>query len=281
MKQIFFAAALLCSIAGFSQIKMPAPSSTQKISQDFGLGKIELTYSRPNIKGRKLFKDNSELAPLGQIWRTGANAATKIYFSDKVMIGGKSLDTGTYVIYTIPGKDYWNIIINKGLSNWGSDGYKESEDVVRVQVKTVKVEGPAVESFTMQFANVQAESCELQLIWGNTAANLPISTNVKDRIRAQIEKALGAEKVNPAAYYSAANFYYEWDKDNNKALENIIKATEANPEAYWMFLLKAKIQKDLGDKVSAKASAEKCIEIATRKNNPDYVRNATELISKL
>jgi tetratricopeptide (TPR) repeat protein len=260
---------------------MPQPSTTQKISQDFGLGRIDLTYSRPNIKGRAMLKENSELVPLNQLWRTGANGATRLYFTDKVTMGGSSLDTGAYVLYTIPGKEYWEIVINKGLSNWGTDGYKASEDVVRFKVKAAKMGGAAMETFTFQFANVQAESVELHLMWGNVAVSIPISTNVKDRIRSQVEKALGAETVNPNAYYAAANFYYEWDKDFNKALVNAQKATEANPKAFWIFLLTAKIQKELGDKVSAKASAEKCIAIATAADNKDYVRMANELIGKL
>ncbi len=281
MKKIMLAAVLLCGLSGMAQIKMPAPSSTQKISQDFGMGKIELTYSRPNIKGRMLLKDNSELAPLGKLWRTGANAATRLYFSDNVMMGGKLLDTGSYVLYTIPAKDMWEIVINKGLTNWGTDGYKESEDVVRFKVKANKINGDAIESLSMQFANVQAESCELHIMWGNTAVSVPMSTNVKDRIRAQVVKALNADNVNPAAYGSAATFYYEWDKNNMKALENVKKATDANPKAFWMFLQTAKIQKDMGDKVGAKASAEKCIVLATEAKNDDYVRQAKDLIKKL
>ena len=281
MKKIMLAVVLLCGLSGMAQIKMPAPSSTQKISQDFGLGKIDLTYSRPNIKGRVLLKDNSELAPLGKIWRTGANAATRLYFSDRVMMGGKLLDTGSYVLYAIPAKETWEIVINKGLTNWGTDGYKESEDVVRFKVKANKINGDAIETLTMQFGNVQAESCELHIMWGNTAVSIPMSTNVKDRIRAQVEKALGAEKVEPAVYSAAATFYYDWDKNNSKALENVKKATDANPKAFWLFLQTAKIQKDMGDKVGAKASAEKCIAIATDAKNDDYVRQANELIKKL
>ncbi len=94
-----------------AQVNMPAPSPTQTIIQDFGLGKIELTYSRPGIKGRQIFGQNSELVPLGKPWRTGANAATKIYFSDKVSVGGNELDSGSYVIYTIPAKDEWDVVI--------------------------------------------------------------------------------------------------------------------------------------------------------------------------
>lgn len=280
MKKIMMLAATLCSLAGFAQVKMPAPSPTQKITQEFGIGSIELTYSRPSIKGRSLLKDNSDLAPLGKLWRTGANAATRIVFTDKVMMGGKLLDTGAYVLYTIPGKEYWEIVINKGLTNWGTDGYKESEDVNRFKVKAEKA-GGETETLTMQFANVLAESCDLQITWGNTSVKIPMSVNVKDRIRSQVEKALAAETVNAGAYQSAATFYYEWDKDLNKALVNITKATQAIPKAFWLFLLQAKIQRDLGDKMSAKTSAEKCIELATAAKNDDYVKQAGDLIKKL
>jgi len=263
-----------------SQIKMPAPSTTQTISQDFGMGKIELTYSRPNIKGRSLLKENSDLAPLNKLWRLGANAATRIRFTDNVTMGGKVLDTGSYVLYAIPGKDYWEIIVNKGLNNWGTDGYKEAEDVVRFKLKSEKI-ATAVESFSLQFEAIQPETCELLITWGNTTVKVPISTNVKPRLRAQIEKELSADKVNPAIYQTAANFYYEWDKDLSKALLNAKKATEATPNGFWLFLLRAKIEKENGDKIAAKASAEKCIALATTAKNEDYVKQATDLIKKL
>lgn len=280
MKKIFLSVAILCSMAAFGQIRMPAPSTTQKITQNFGLGTIELVYSRPNIKGRSLMKENSDLTPLNKLWRTGANAATRITFSDRVMMGGKLLDTGSYVLYTIPGKEFWEIIINKGLNNWGTDGYKESEDVVRFKVKAEKM-GGEVETLAMQFGNVLPESCELHIMWGNTAVKVPMSVNVKDRIRAQVEKALSAETISADNYAAAAGFYYEWDKNLNKALTYITKATAANPKAFWLFLQQARIQKDMGDKVSAKASAEKCIAVATEAKNDDYVKQAGDLIKKL
>jgi hypothetical protein len=280
MKKILFLAIMSFTMIANSQVRMPAPSSTQTISQDFGMGKIELTYSRPNIKGRSLLKENSDLAPLNKLWRLGANAATRIKFTDNVTIGGKLLDTGSYVLYAIPGKENWELIVNKGLTNWGTDGYKEAEDVVRVKVKSEKVSAN-FESFTMQLATIQPETCELSIMWGNTAVQVPISTNVKPRLKAQIEKELSADKVNPAIYQTAANFYFEWDKDLSKALANAKKATEATPNGFWLFLLKAKIEKENGDKIAAKASAEKCIALATVAKNDDYIKQATELIKKL
>ena len=133
----------------------------------------------------------------------------------------------------------------------------------------------------MQFSDVQAESCKLDIRWGNTLVSIPMSVNVKDHIRMQVEKALSAETPNPAAFQAAATFYYEWDKNLNKALVNITKATQANPKAFWLFLLQAKIQRDMGDKTAAKASAEKCIAVATEAKNDDYVKQASDLIKKL
>ena len=279
MKKILTIAAAFVTMFASAQIKMPQASTTQKITQDFGMGSIELTYSRPNIKGRTVLKEKSELAPLGSMWRLGANAATKIKFTDKVAIGGTELEAGTYVIYAVPGKDIWDVIFNKGVNNWGTDGYKEAEYVVHVKVKAEKAANFA-ETFTMQIINVAAETCELHMTWGSIQVAVPISTNIKDRVRAQVEKALAADAVQANTYNTAANFYYEFDKDYNKALVNITKAVEGNKEAYWMVLLKARIEKALGDKVSAKASAQKCIEMATGKN-ADYVTFANELIKSL
>lgn len=279
MKQMLLVALTVCSFSLQAQIKMPAPSPTQSITQDFGLGKIELVYSRPSLKGRTVFKDNSELAPLGKVWRTGANAATKIKFTDEVTFGGKNLDSGTYALYTIPGKTTWTVILNKDASKWGTE-YTENDDVFRVTVPSEKSK-EATETFTMQIANIKPESCELELIWGNTTVKVPITTNIKERISNSIKKALSADNVSPNVYYAAANFYFEWDKNLNEALSNATKAANANAKAYWIFLLKAKIEKEQGNKVDAKADAEKVIELATEQKNQDYIRMAKELIAKL
>ena len=279
MKKILFTLVMLTSIVSMAQIKMPQPSSTQTISQDFGLGKIEVTYSRPNIKNRQLFKEASELAPLGKVWRTGANSATKIKVTDPIEIAGKSVDTGTYAIFTIPGKKEWTFILNKGAKNWGSD-YVEANDIFRVTVPAGKMK-ESMETFTMQFANIKTESCELHLMWGKTYVSIPLTSKVIDRVRMQVEKAVSADNVNPNTYFTAANFYYDMDKDLAKALTNVTKAVGEKSDKFWMYLLKAKIERDLGDKAAAKASAEKCIEEATKQKNDDYVRSATELVKKL
>ena len=130
MKKIFLLIAIATASTSIAQIKMPAPSPTQTITQEFGLGKIELSYSRPSIKGRELFKEGSELAPLNNVWRTGANSATTLKFTDEVMIGGTTLKSGKYGLLTIPGKKEWIVIISKDTTVNQASSYKIENDVV-------------------------------------------------------------------------------------------------------------------------------------------------------
>lgn len=273
-KTILLFTAVCCSLVTMAQVKMPAPSSTQTIKQDFGLGTIELTYSRPNTKGRKIFGD---LVPYNKLWRTGANAATKIVFTDALEFGGKKIDTGSYVLYTIPGLDSWEIILNKGVTNWGTEGYKEGEDAIRFKIAPGKMKNK-LETLTMQFTDIKPESCALQIMWAKTMVTIPITVNIKDKLKAQIEAAMQTDKK---PYWQAAQFYNEYDGNLTKALDNCNKAIELAVKPYWMWLYKAKIQKEMGDKAGAKISAKKSLELAKEAKNDDYVKMNEELLRKL
>ena len=272
-KWIFSVVVILCTTVSNAQVKMPAPSTTQIIKQDFGMAAVELTYSRPNAKGRKIY---GNLVPWGKLWRTGANAATRIVFKDPVEISGKKIDSGTYVIYTIPNIDTWEIILNKGITNWGSEGYKEADDICRFKIEPVKMK-VKLETFTMQFAEVKAESCELHIMWEKIAVIIPITTNIKDKLKAQIDVAMLTDKK---PYWQAAQFYNEYDKNLTKALDNCTKAIEGNEKAYWMWIYKAKIQKEMGDDAGALASSKKSLELAKEAKNEDYVKMNEELQKK-
>ncbi len=267
-------AILFFSIFAPAQVRMPQPSGTQTLKQDFGLGTIELTYSRPGAKGRKIF---GELVPFNKIWRVGANAATSIRFTDDVEMGGKKLDTGTYVMYAIPGIDVWEIIINKGIKNWGTEGYKETEDVCRFKTEPIKMK-QKLETFTMQFANVKPESCELHIMWEKTSVVIPITTNVKEKIKAQIDAAMLTDKK---PYWQAAQYYNEYENNLTKALDNCNKAFEANDKAYWILLYKAKIQQAMGDNAAAKQTSKKSLELAREAKNADYIKMNEDLQKRL
>ncbi|WGQ08796.1 DUF2911 domain-containing protein [Pedobacter gandavensis] len=254
-------------------IKIPQASSAQTITQSFGLGKINVSYSRPNTKGRKVF---GGMEPFDKVWRTGANSATSITFSDPVKIGGQELAAGTYGLFTIPGKDEWTVIFNKDSKQWGAYEYKEAEDVLRIKVKPVKLK-EKVETFTIQFANVYPTTAQLQLSWENTGLNIDLSTEIDAQVMASIDEAMKGEKK---PYFAAAQYYFENGKDLNKALEWINAAEAADPKAPWVRLWKGRIQLKKGDKAGAIASAEAGIKLATEAKVDEYVRLNSALLAE-
>lgn len=280
MKKILFVIGSFLSLTTMAQVKMPAASPTQTLTQEFGMGKIEIVYSRPSLKGRSVFGTGSLLAPVGDVWRTGANGATKLTFSDPVNIGNKTIPAGSYGLFTIPGANEWTIIINTNSKGWGSFDYKEAEDVVRFKVAP-ETTGTTTETFTIAIDDITAQTATIYLKWGKTKVKIPISTDIKPIVRAQIEAATSAATVNPNVYQTAATFYLELDHDYNKALVYADKAIAANAKAYWLHLLKAKVHVALNDKKGAKAAAETCKQMATEAKNMDYVRSADEILKAL
>lgn len=276
MKSILLAIALGCAAFNVSAqtLRTPAPSSTQTIKQDLGIGSVELTYSRPGMKGRKIFGD---LVPFGKVWRTGANNATVLTFTDDVTIGAKKVPAGKYGLLTIPDKDNWTLIITKQLDVTSPAAYKQESDVVRVTAKPMTMKDP-MESFTMQFANIQPNSAELHLMWENTAVALPISTDVDGKVMAQIDNLMNKDN---RPYFNAGLYYLSNGKDLNKALEWFNKAAEQDPKAYWVLHQKANTLAKLGKKEEAKATAMKSIELAKEAKNDDYVALNEKLIATL
>src|SRR5215208_2388185 len=229
MLKKLLACSFICSVfftADAQPIKTPQPSPTQTIKQDFGISSAELIYSRPGVKGRKIFGD---LVPFGKVWRTGANSATRLKFTDDVIIGGQALKAGEYAVYTIPNEKEWDIIINKGSANWGTD-YKQEDDIFRIKAKPAKLDQP-VETFTMQFANVKPNSMNLEIIWDKTLVAVPITTDVDKKVIAQIENVMNKDN---RPYYQAAMYYMETGRDLNQSLAWFDKAIEQNPKAYWV-----------------------------------------------
>ena len=274
MKKIF-SAFLICTVAAIAsaQVKVPAPSPTQTIKQDFGLSAIELIYSRPAMKGRKIFGD---LVPWNKVWRTGANNATRLKFNDDVMIGGKALKAGEYALYTVPGDKEWEIIINKGSANWGTN-YKQEDDLFRIKAMPMKL-NETVENFTMQFANIKPTSTDLHIMWDKTAVAIPITTDIDKRIMAQIDNAMNKDS---RPYFQSAMYYMENGKDMNQSLQWFDKAIEQNPKGYWIYHQKANALAKMGRKAEAKSIAQKSMDMAREEKNDDYVRLNEKLMADL
>ncbi len=267
MKKIVASLLLIGSLVSVSfaqNLKTPAASPTQTIKQEFAIGSIELTYSRPSAKGRTIFGD---LVPYGKPWRTGANNATKITFSDDVKVNGQAVKAGSYALYTIPGEAEWEVIINKGISNWGVFGLNEADNVAKFKVKPSALPFKT-ETFTMQIGDIKDNSALVMLWWERVAVMFEVSVDIDTKIMADIDKIMNADSK---PYFNAASYYYENGKDLNKALAWASKAVDQNPTAYWVLLLKARIQQKLGDKAGAMATSLKSMELAKAQGNPDYV----------
>ena len=277
MKKFILAAAtvLFANMSMDAQtVKVPAPSPTQSIKQDFALSSIEVSYSRPGVKGRSIFGD---VVPFGKLWRTGANGCTKLTFGEDVKVGGVEVKAGTYSLFSVPNKDEWEIILNKNITIGGLDGYKTEDDVARFKVKTAML-GSLVETFSIQVANVTSSTADIQISWEKTSVNIPVVADIDTKISKSIETAM---TVDNRPYFQAASYYLETGKDLGKALTWVDKAIEMNPKAFWMVHLKAKIQAQSGDKVGAIATAKKSIELAKEAKNNDYVALNEKLIASL
>lgn len=274
MRLSLFCLSLIVTFSVNAQVKMPSPSPEQTIHQNFGLSAIDISYSRPSAKGRKIFGD---LVPYDKAWRTGANGPTTITFGDEVIIGGKTIAPGKYGFVAIPGKTSWTLVISKQLDIVSSADYKQENDVVRVTAKPVTLPQP-VETFSMQFDNITNSSCELSLKWERTAVALPIKTDIDSKVMQGIEEAMSE---NDPPYFQAAYYYFSNNKDLHKAEEWAKKATEKNPDAYYMFYLLAQIQAKNGEKTAAIASANKSIELSKKNQRDDYIDLNNKLLKTL
>jgi len=272
-KAILFLAFGMASLGATAQkITVPAPSPLQTVTQKFGLGEVTIEYSRPAVKGRKIFGD---VVPYGKIWRTGANATTKITFTDEVKLEGNTVKPGTYGLYTVPNKDSWEVMLYKDLTLNGNVGdYKAENEVLRFKVKPINIP-MKMESLMINIGDISATEAKLTLLWENTVIAIKMSTDIDARVMQSIDESMKSEKPE---YFRAATYYFDNNKDLKQALTWATKATEENPTAFYMFNLKARIEYKLGDKAAGQASAEKSIALAKDAKNDDYIALGEKLL---
>jgi tetratricopeptide (TPR) repeat protein len=254
------------------QLKTPASSPLQTLEQNFALSTIKIEYSRPSAKGRTVFGD---LVPFGKIWRTGANASTKVTFGEDVTIQGNALPAGTYAMYTIPNRDSWEILFYSDLKLGGNVAdYNPENEVLRVKA-SVNPYPIKTETFTINVAEITASAAAIEILWENTRIALNVTADIDSKIMKNIETALAADN---RPYFQAATYYHDNNKDLAKALEWANKAIELNPKAFYMVHLKAKIQLKMKDYKGAIATAEQSIALSKEAENDDYVAMNQKLI---
>jgi hypothetical protein len=249
-----------------AQVLTPQASPSAKFTQTVGMTDVTVEYSRPSAKGRKVFGD---VVPMGEVWRTGANASTKITFADSVEVGGKKLKKGTYAVYVIPQKDNWTVIFNNDLTLWGSDGYDEKKDAARVSVKPMTTKDK-VETFTISTDNLTNNGGDLIIAWDDTRASVAIGVPTDQKVMASIKTTLDGPSAN--AYFNAGRYYFESGKDIQKAIEWMDKGMAMGGEKFWMLRQKSLAQEKAGDIKGAIETAKKSLEMAKKEKNQDYVR---------
>ena len=256
------------SVLSFAQIKSPQPSPNCELEQKVGLTEIEIAYSRPGAKDRAIFGADG-LVPFGEMWRTGANAATTISFDKDVTVEGQALKAGDYALYTIPGKNEWTVIFYTDLTNWGvPQEYKAENEALKVMVKPVSL-NRHVETFTIGINNIRNASCDLELTWEKTLVPVQLGFNTDEEVLKSIDKTLAGP--GSTEYYLAARYYHESGKDLDKAYEWVKKANDINA-TYWQVRREAVILADMERYQEAIQKAKSSKEMAQKAGNMDYVR---------
>jgi hypothetical protein len=278
-KSLITAIALMATTSAFAQqqIRTPRPSPSATLTQSVGLTDITIKYSRPGVKNRTVW---GELVPYDKVWRTGANEATTISFSDDVTVEGQKLAKGTYSLHTIPGKDQWTVIFNSVADQWGSYSYDAAKDVVRVNVKPQAA--PHAEWLTFEIPELSTDTAKIVVRWEKIAVPFTVNTDSTARTMAQFKKLLNPQP-DWRTPYMAANFAFDnqgvaTDAEISAWLDQSTKIDQNIGNLY----LKARLAQRQGNKAEAIRLAEQAI-AAARPDQADFageVRKNMEIWKK-
>ena len=272
------AAGLLLATAAQAQTKLTIPplSPTTHIHQNFSTSYIDLTYSRPSLRGRVAF---GNLVPNGTVWRTGANTITKVRFGEEVKINGQAVPAGAYALLTIPDAKEWTFILNRDTAQWGTYEYKQALDVLRVKAKPTRLAAP-VETMSLTVENLRPASADLVISWDRTQVALPITADPDRIVMGQIEQAMKGEKK---PYITAAQYYYNSGKDLTPAIGWLDEFIKTNPNEYYGYYWKAKLLQKQGKNKEAIEAANKSLELVKLDKNEvskaEYIRLNQEVLA--
>jgi hypothetical protein len=266
-KVMLIAIAFIASLSMQAQIQAPQPSPFATVTQRVGLTDVAVEYSRPSMRGRTIL---GNLVPFDKIWRTGANARTKITFSTDVTVGDGSLKAGSYAIFTKPAASSWDVYFYTDTAGGGTpQEWDESMVAAQIKINTAPIEMP-IETFTITFDDLHNGGATLGMMWENTYVGVPFMVPSKEMTLKSIEATMGGPSGND--YFAAASFYYDEGMDLNKAKVWIDKAVSMNENAFWMTRAQSLIYAKMGDKKGAIEAAKRSLAVAKAANNADYVK---------
>lgn len=267
-KSILFSVVALLSFTLSAQIETPQPSPAAKVWQTVGLTEVTVDYSRPSMRGRTIYGD---LVPYNKLWRTGANAYTKITFDKDVTIGESAVKAGTYSIFSKPGESNWEVFFYTDTQGGGTPReWDDAKVVAKATVPVYKMEMP-VETFTITIDDVTSNGANIGFIWENVYVGVPFGVGTDAEVVKGIEKVMAGPSAGD--YYQAAVYYASEGKDIGKAKEWMDKAMAMTKEPrYWQLRQQSLIQAKAGDKKGAIATAKKSLAGAEEAGNMDYVK---------
>lgn len=271
MKKYLIIFTLLAFSYSFSQIKTPQPSPAASMNQMVGLTEIEVEYSRPSMRGREIF---GNLVPYGKIWRTGANASTKISFSDDVVINDNKVKAGKYSVFTIPNESEWEFILYNDTSVRGVPGDWDDKNVVlSTMVEMKKLPEPiSVETFTIAFDALNNNYAVMLMMWDDVYVPVTINVPTRDIVKKNIQEVM-SKSPKASDYYAAAVYYMQENADLNMALEWMDKAIEMSEKPqFWQLRQQSLIYAANGDLKGAIRIAKNSLEAAKIAGNQDYVK---------
>ncbi len=258
---------------GFSQLSLPPASPSATVVQGIGLGEVRVDYSRPSLKGRKIF--GSQI-PYNAVWRTGANKVTNITFSKDMDVNGNKVAAGKYALLTIPSTGDWTVILNKDADAWGAYTYNQASDVLRFKVKPEALTRPE-EHFTISFEDFTPTQAHVVIKWEKVKVRFLVKQDPDAEVMAQINSLTSASEVNAGTYIGAANYYLDTNRDLDKAFDWASKALESN-KAFWVYALRAKIAAKTGKCDVAVQDAKTGLPDAKKANDMSYVLSLEKII---
>jgi len=260
--------AFTMSYAINAQIQTPAPSPAAKVEQVVGLTDVSIEYSRPGMRGRTIFGD---LVPYGKVWRTGANARTKVTFGNDVTVGGKTLKAGSYAIFTIPQANKWEVVFYTEHQGGGAPAELD-ESKVAARVTSDVIPMPMdIDSFTISFDDLTSSSAVIGIMWERAYVPVPFSVDTDKAVMESIDKTMAGPGFND--YYAAAGYFLAEGKDIAKAKMWIDKAMSMNEKpAFWQLRQQSLIYAAAGDKKGAIAIAKKSLAASEEAGNADFIK---------
>lgn len=267
MKKIIFTSFILVQslLIGAQEkvhIRTTSASPASSFDQEVGSAIIKIAYSRPLVRGRKIF---GELVPFDKLWRTGASDCTVINTSEDISFGKSILKVGSYSIFSIPSVNEWTIIVNTDTTLHGETGYDEKKDVMRFKVPTEKSPN-FYETFTIELNDINSKGeAFLKIFWENTMVKIPIKSKEDDTILALIDQHIVKGKTQDATLlFQAANYYYSTNRDYKQAIEWLLEAEKLNPQNFYYPNLRQKLASENKDYPKAIEAAKRAISIADK-----------------